>query len=105
MTFDPTWEDLGTTDLVPYPERFGDVVAGKAYWDPDPGIKLVGPPNTTVVYVRDLEVPEEAGEGAWRRHDPHHPRCWYCGKFTSPALRGYYQPPCRDCGEWLGGPW
>ena len=105
MTFDPLWEDLGTADLVPYPERLADVIAGKAYWDPDPGITLVGPSNMTVVYVRDLEIPDEAGEAAWRRHDPRHPRCWYCGKFTSLALKDWYQPPCRDCGEPIGGPW
>lgn len=99
-------ELVGTIDVVTYPERFADVLAGTAMWTVQPMspateiIELHGPRDAGGVrYVRDYELPADLGEGAWRRHDPAHPRCWWCGRFTSPKLRGRYEPPCLDCGE------
>lgn len=93
------WLYVGAIDVVPYPERFADVLADRAMWRSDP-IELVGPRDAGGIrYVRNYELPPDLGEGAWRRHDPAHPRCWYCGRFTSPKLRGRYEPPCLDCGE------
>lgn len=97
------WEIGPSAPLVPYPELFDEVLAGLAYWSTEP-MNYVGPKSEGGVrYVRNYEMPPEAGRDAWRRHDPAHPRCWYCGRFVSPKWSAMYTTGCRDCGEWLGG--
>lgn len=75
-----------------YPEGFKEVLEGKAYWWEEP-IEIL---NYEGIYYYITEH-------WWRKYDPKHPRCYYCGKFIKAGdwWKGKYTLPCLNCGESL----
>ena len=60
-----------------YPDGYQHVLFGNnAYWS-NPPIEILDR-NGMYYYQKDYDF--------WVKHDPRHPRCYYCGKFTK---RGY----------------
>lgn len=78
--------------IYTYPEGFAEVLVGNDYWDDEP-ITIVS--REGIYYFM--------AEWGWRKHDPQHPRCYYCGKFVKAGnwWKDIWTGPCRDCNDSL----
>lgn len=97
------WELVPFKGFFPYPDHASEVLRGEAYWDLPDNLSTTG---SIIEIIESAGIRYTQWEGWWRKIDPRHPRCWYCGKFvkTGNEWRRYQTNPCNDCSESLH-PW